>query len=143
MLSRGHYARKTWSSTGTPRPQLVRAIDRHKDQTYYLSGVSEAALAKALFPLGELTKTEVRALAVKYDLPTASRGESMGICFVGEKRRFSDFLGKDLSRTLFCSSSVTVYSRSRVHQAEPRSNRGRDFWSPNRNSSRPMVLYNW
>lgn len=82
----------------------MRAVDRHKDQTYYLSGVPEAALAKAIFPLGELTKPEVRELASKYGLPTASREESMGICFVGEKRRFSDFLGQCLS--MHCIISV-------------------------------------
>ncbi|KAF8625580.1 hypothetical protein AX15_005301 [Amanita polypyramis BW_CC] len=85
----GHYARKDWSGS---RPRLLRAADRNKDQSYYLSSISEGGLRRALFPLGHLTKPQVRELAKKYQLPTAERPESMGICFVGEKARFSNFL---------------------------------------------------
>jgi tRNA U34 2-thiouridine synthase MnmA/TrmU len=91
-LHSGHYARKCWSPGHPSRPRLLRAIDRHKDQTYYLSAISEKSLARTLFPIGDLTKTQVRELAHKYKLPTASRDESMGICFIGEKRKFRDFI---------------------------------------------------
>ncbi|KAG9226479.1 hypothetical protein CCMSSC00406_0005854 [Pleurotus cornucopiae] len=84
----GHYARKL---TG-PRAKLLRAVDRHKDQTYYLSSLSEASLNRALFPIGGLTKPEVREIARKHNLVTAERPESMGLCFVGEKGKFRDFL---------------------------------------------------
>ncbi|KIK69512.1 hypothetical protein GYMLUDRAFT_186565 [Collybiopsis luxurians FD-317 M1] len=86
----GHYARKAWSSDG--RPQLLSAKDQIKDQSYYLSSISEQGLARALFPLGDLTKVQVRELARSYQLETAERPESMGLCFVGEKGKFSKFL---------------------------------------------------
>jgi tRNA-5-taurinomethyluridine 2-sulfurtransferase len=84
----GHYARKALSS----QPALLRARDINKDQSYYLSAMPESSLARTLFPIGSLTKAQVRALAEQYKLPTAARPESMGICFVGEKRRFSEFI---------------------------------------------------
>ncbi|EPQ57770.1 tRNA 5-methylaminomethyl-2-thiouridylate-methyltransferase [Gloeophyllum trabeum ATCC 11539] len=106
-LATGHYARKEWTQSFTPasssssdlyemriRPQLLKATDRHKDQTYYLSSIKEDSLRKALFPLGDLTKPEVRAMAKRFGLPTAERAESMGICFVGEKRKFSEFVSQ-------------------------------------------------
>jgi len=89
----GHYASKDWKyHNGVSRPRLIRSCDVTKDQTYYLSSVPERSLARALFPLGNLKKTEVRELAAKWSLPTAAREESMGICFVGEKRKFHDFI---------------------------------------------------
>ncbi|KAF9017214.1 5-methylaminomethyl-2-thiouridylate-methyltransferase [Hymenopellis radicata] len=88
----GHYARKAWTPSTPSRPLLLRAADPIKDQTYYLSSISEAGLARALFPLGDYTKAQVRDLARQYELPTAERAESMGLCFVGEKTRFSNFI---------------------------------------------------
>jgi tRNA U34 2-thiouridine synthase MnmA/TrmU len=122
----GHYARKSWSASG---PELLRARDRNKDQTYYLSQIPESSLARTLFPLGELTKPEVRELASKHGLPTASREESMGICFVGEKRRFNDFL-------CMCSFSCRQFTpdkfRSKIYNAAPRTystyGNGEAYW---------------
>ncbi|KAI0759510.1 tRNA 5-methylaminomethyl-2-thiouridylate-methyltransferase [Irpex lacteus] len=96
-VATGHYADKSWSSPapheGTlPRPKLLRPTDRNKDQTYYLSHMPETSLARTLFPLAPYTKPEVREKAREWGLPTAEREESMGICFVGQKRRFSDFI---------------------------------------------------
>lgn len=92
----GHYAQKRWSSSpssaSNPRPQLIRGSDRIKDQTFYLASISEASLRRVLFPIGHLPKSEVRELARKFQLPTAERQESMGLCFVGEKGKFSRFL---------------------------------------------------
>jgi len=108
----GHYARVGWTDPPVLRPRLLRSVDRNKDQTYYLSSVPETKLrrvsiyhvcqfprrrsclpnTKALFPVGNLTKVEVRKLARIHGLPTAARDESMGICFVGQKRRFNAFL---------------------------------------------------
>lgn len=58
--------------------------DTNKDQTYFLHQLNQEQLSRIMFPLGEYTKTEVRELARKFDLPTAEKGESMGICFIGE-----------------------------------------------------------
>ncbi|KAK0211261.1 tRNA methyl transferase-domain-containing protein [Desarmillaria ectypa] len=93
----GHYARKTWSNHPQPRPQLRCAKDPIKDQSYYLSSISEQSLARTIFPIGDFTKAEVRDLAKKYDLPTAERPESMGLCFIGEKTKFRHFLSSYLS----------------------------------------------
>lgn len=85
------------SDSPIPRPQLLRSSDPTKDQNYYLSAIPEKGLARALFPLGELTKADVRKIAEAAGLPTAKRDESMGICFVGQKRKFNEFLGGDIS----------------------------------------------
>ena len=93
----GHYARKGWKTplgSSIPRPQLLRSSDPTKDQSYYLSAIPEKGLERALFPLGELTKADVRKIAEAAGLPTAQRDESMGICFVGQKRKFNEFLGE-------------------------------------------------
>ncbi|KAG8708257.1 hypothetical protein FRC11_006616, partial [Ceratobasidium sp. 423] len=88
-LATGHYARITYHYG---RPRLMRAKDGNKDQTYYLSSVGESRLRRTLFPLSGLTKPSIRALAQEMSLPTAERGESMGLCFVGERRKFDQFL---------------------------------------------------
>lgn len=66
------------------KPQLVQAVDSNKDQTYFLYRVTEEALQKTLFPLGEMTKPEVREKAKELGLVTADKKDSVGICFVGE-----------------------------------------------------------
>ncbi|KAF9473011.1 5-methylaminomethyl-2-thiouridylate-methyltransferase [Pholiota conissans] len=89
----GHYASKSWSdSVDNPRPKLLRPADDQKDQTYFMSAISETGLRRALFPLGHLTKPEVREIAKEYRLPTAERRDSVGICFVGKKTKFNSFL---------------------------------------------------
>lgn len=77
LIATGHYA-------GTIGGRLLAAADAAKDQTYFLYRVSSEALAKTLFPIGELNKPEVRRLAAKFGLPTANKPDSQGICFVGE-----------------------------------------------------------
>ncbi|KAJ1937802.1 hypothetical protein FBU59_004646 [Linderina macrospora] len=89
----GHYARAERKNSG--EMALLRGIDERKDQSYYLSAVSSQQLDRVLFPLGGLRKADdVRALARNAGLATAQKEESMGICFVGERRRFDKFLGK-------------------------------------------------
>lgn len=82
---------------------LRKPLDSTKDQTYYLSSISENSLSRALFPLSQLTKAQVRNLASEWKLPTATRDESMGLCFVGERKKFSEFICKlSLSWSLSC-----------------------------------------
>jgi len=82
-LATGHYARLRMAAS-RKSVELVQAVDENKDQTYFLHQLNQDQLAHTLFPIGAYTKAEVRALAKKFDLPTAGRAESMGICFVGE-----------------------------------------------------------
>lgn len=93
MIATGHYAvRAKGKGQGA---ELRKAKDNNKDQTYFLYRVTENALQHTLFPLGGLTKPEVRELAKKFGLVTASKKESMGICFVG-KVGIRDFLLHEL-----------------------------------------------
>ena len=85
----GHYAR---IDRAGGRPRLLRARDRAKDQCYFLQQVPAAALTAVEFPLGELSKGEVRELARRAGLPVHDRPDSTGICFIGE-RPFRAFLG--------------------------------------------------
>lgn len=87
-LATGHYARTRVIDGKTA---LLRAVDPTKDQSYFLAGVSHAALAHARFPLGELPKSRVRELASAAGLVTAAKKDSTGICFIGE-RDFKSFL---------------------------------------------------
>jgi len=91
-VASGHYARVERASG---RPRLLRAPDPIKDQTYFLSRLSEAQLARAMFPIGHLTKAEVRAEAEALGLATRARPDSQGICFLG-KLRFPDFVAATL-----------------------------------------------
>ncbi len=81
FLATGHYARVSFNAY-SQRWELRRAIDQHKDQSYALWGVRQAALARTLFPLGELTKPEVREIARALGLKTAEKKESQEICFI-------------------------------------------------------------
>ena len=80
-LATGHYARIRRNNV-TGRWELLRARDETKDQTYFLWGLSQEQLSRSDFPLGELTKEEVRALARRANLPVADKPESMELCFV-------------------------------------------------------------
>lgn len=82
LIATGHYARTGQGATG--EPELLRAVDENKDQTYFLYRMSDQALSKTIFPLGEMRKPEVKALAWARGLDVANKKESMGVCFVGE-----------------------------------------------------------
>ena len=88
-VATGHYARRGADDAG--RPTLLRAREGAKDQSYVLWGLSPAVLSKALFPVGHLTKEEVRAAAREHGLAVADKRESQDICFV-EGRSYLDFL---------------------------------------------------
>ena len=82
-VATGHYARtEVTSGPGRPRHRLLRGVDRAKDQAYFLYGLRQDQLARSLFPLGGLTKDEVRSIARAKGLATAGKPESMEICFV-------------------------------------------------------------
>lgn len=88
-VATGHYARTYRDEEGTVH--LLRGTDDNKDQTYFLSQLSQDQLAKTLFPLGDMDKSEVRKIAEENNLATAHKKDSTGICFIGE-RDFKDFL---------------------------------------------------
>ena len=88
-IAMGHYARVTHDPV--KGSYLLRGLDGNKDQTYFLALLSQKQIEKALFPIGDMQKKEVRELAIKYDLATATKKDSTGICFIGE-RRFHQFL---------------------------------------------------
>ncbi|OBX62435.1 tRNA 2-thiouridine(34) synthase MnmA [Moraxella osloensis] len=89
-IATGHYARRGFGDE-TGKAPLLRGLDNNKDQSYFLHAVAGDKIAKTLFPVGELEKPEVRRIAEQYDLATAKKKDSTGICFIGE-RRFKDFL---------------------------------------------------
>jgi tRNA-specific 2-thiouridylase len=86
----GHYARLRHTPAG---PELLKARDAEKDQSYFLHAVAREHFARVLFPLGELHKSEVRAIAREAGLPVFDKPDSTGICFIGE-RPFREFLAR-------------------------------------------------
>jgi len=96
FVATGHYCRKaTIEKDGKTIHQLLAGVDVNKDQSYFLCQLSQQQLAKALFPIGELTKPEVREIAKAQDLVTAEKKDSQGLCFIG-KVRLPDFLQQQL-----------------------------------------------
>jgi tRNA-specific 2-thiouridylase len=89
MIAMGHYAKRIQKLDG--RVAMGVSLDDNKDQTYFLSQVSQAQLSKTLFPLADLPKEEVRRIAQSLHLSVASKKDSTGVCFIGE-RNFREFL---------------------------------------------------
>ena len=89
-IATGHYARVREVDG---QFQLLKGLDASKDQSYFLHRLNQAQLAKTLFPVGELEKTEVRRIADAIGLPNAKKKDSTGICFIGE-RPFREFLNR-------------------------------------------------
>ncbi len=87
-IATGHYARILKSADGF---QLLKGIDKNKDQSYFLYLLGQEELSKSIFPIGNMNKDDVRILAKKLDLPTSTKKDSTGICFIGE-RDFKAFL---------------------------------------------------
>ena len=85
----GHYARRRVGSDG--RARILRGADPNKDQSYFLSMMTGEQVQRARFPVGELLKPQVREVARRFDLPTAGKKDSQGICFIGNVK-MSDFL---------------------------------------------------
>ncbi|MFV0571462.1 MAG: tRNA 2-thiouridine(34) synthase MnmA [Xanthomarina gelatinilytica] len=95
-VATGHYCRKnTIEKEGQQIHQLLAGADANKDQSYFLCQLSQEQLAKALFPIGELQKPEVREIAAQQGLITAEKKDSQGLCFIG-KVRLPEFLQQQL-----------------------------------------------
>jgi tRNA-specific 2-thiouridylase len=97
FVATGHYCRKsaTHDAAGNEVFQLLAGLDPNKDQSYFLCQLSQAQLSKALFPIGHLQKSEVRAIAASIGLPTAAKKDSQGLCFIG-KVKLPTFLQQQL-----------------------------------------------
>ncbi len=87
-VATGHFANVSWSDGDY---QLLRSADENKDQTYFLYMVGQAALSRAMFPVGNLTKAHIRQIAAEAGLPVSEKKDSTGVCFIGE-RDFKAFL---------------------------------------------------
>ena len=132
FLATGHYARSIFKNK---HYHLYAGIDDHKDQTYFLWTITAEKIKKLLFPVGDYKKAEIRELAVKFGLPTASRKESQGICFIPDRdvcsfmRRYAQNLtepgpiidnsGKDLGQH-FGLINYTVGQRERLGLGGPK-----------------------
>ncbi len=93
-IATGHYARLKGAEGAK---ELLKAADASKDQSYFLHRLTQTQLARAVFPLGEISKPEVRGIAQREGLPTFAKKDSTGICFIGE-RPFREFLARYLPR---------------------------------------------
>jgi tRNA-specific 2-thiouridylase len=113
-IATGHYARIT-KNDETKRFELRTAVDFSKDQTYFLWGLTQAQLARTMFPLGEMTKADVRAMAEDLDLPVAKKHESYEICFVpsGDYAAFMDAWLKEKGVTAEATAGVVVDTEGR------------------------------
>lgn len=119
MIATGHYAR-------THNGQLLRAADEDKDQTYFLYRVRAEALTKTFFPLGDYSKPKVREMAKERGLYTATKKESMGVCFVGQvgmreflsqyvKTRPGDIIDRDSRETVGRHDGAIFYTLGQRH----------------------------
>ena len=95
-IATGHYARVRFNAQSA-KHELLKGLDPAKDQSYFLHRLNQAQLAKTLFPVGELQKTEVRRIAQEIGLPNAKKKDSTGICFIGE-RPFREFLNRYIQK---------------------------------------------
>ncbi len=98
QMATGHYAQVLESSPGSF--VLKRGVDRHKDQSYVLSVLRQDQLQHAAFPIGNLTKQEVRALAAQFELPVAARPDSQDLCFI-TSGNYRDFLSNHAPEALY------------------------------------------
>ena len=109
FMATGHYVRIQRAEDG--RMNLLRAVDRSKDQSYVLHVLNQDILAKALFPVGDYPKPEIRAMAEKHGLPTATRKDSQDLCFLaGEDYR--NFLRRNAAEMLRPGEIITRDGRS-------------------------------
>jgi len=97
FVATGHYVRKSETTeNGITHYHLLSGVDGNKDQSYFLCQLNQTQLSKALFPIGELTKPEVRKIAAELQLPNAEKKDSQGLCFIG-KVKLPVFLQQQLA----------------------------------------------
>ena len=117
-VATGHYCRKGEIEVGgKPTYQLLAGKDGNKDQSYFLCQLSQEQLSKSLFPIGELTKPQVREIAMELDLVTAEKKDSQGLCFIG-KVRLPEFLQQKLQPKEGVIYEVQA-ANSIYHQTQP------------------------
>ena len=114
-VATGHYCRKaSFKKDGKEIYQLLAGVDGNKDQSYFLCQLSQEQLATSLFPIGELTKPEVRKIAAELALVTAEKKDSQGLCFIG-KVRLPEFLQQKLQpkegSIIQIAKDSTIYNR--------------------------------
>ncbi len=117
-VATGHYCRKgVIEKNGEEIYQLLSGVDTNKDQSYFLCQLSQEQLSRSLFPIGELTKPEVRDIATKLDLVTAEKKDSQGLCFIG-KVKLPDFLQQQLKpkkgAIVEISDSESLYAENKT-----------------------------
>ncbi|SHE50336.1 tRNA (5-methylaminomethyl-2-thiouridylate)-methyltransferase [Psychroflexus salarius] len=117
-VATGHYCRKeSFTENGTTRYKLLAGKDKNKDQSYFLCQISQNQLSKALFPIGDLQKSEVRKIAAELDLVTAEKKDSQGLCFIG-KVKLPEFLQQKLKPKrgdiIEVDSDHSVYEKKKI-----------------------------
>jgi tRNA-specific 2-thiouridylase len=132
-VATGHYARKQWDPQ-RQRLRLLKGCDPRKDQSYFLFGLSQAQLASAVFPVGELGKDAVRAIAARLALSTADKPESQEICFVPDDD-YAGFVERqapaaDRSGPIVTASGERVGRHGGVHRFTVGQRRGLGLTSP-------------
>ncbi|MXP06311.1 MULTISPECIES: tRNA 2-thiouridine(34) synthase MnmA [unclassified Apibacter] len=118
-VATGHYARvQSLNNEGQTIYQLLAGIDSNKDQSYFLCQLNQYQLSKTLFPIGNLTKPEVRKIASEIGLVTANKKDSQGLCFIG-KIRLPDFLQQKLKPKK--GNLVEIFSDNPIYKKEEQS----------------------
>lgn len=118
-VATGHYARvQSLNNEGQTIYQLLAGIDSNKDQSYFLCQLNQYQLSKTLFPIGNLTKPEVRQIASEIGLVTANKKDSQGLCFIG-KIRLPDFLQQKLKPKK--GNLVEIFSDNPIYKKEKQS----------------------
>ncbi|MBT0810207.1 tRNA 2-thiouridine(34) synthase MnmA [Litoribacter ruber] len=123
FVATGHYCQKdTIEMDGKEIHRLIAGADNNKDQSYFLCQLDQAQLAKALFPIGHLQKSEVRAIAKEKDLITADKKDSQGLCFIG-KVKLPDFLQQQLKpkkgEIKVVSDELPIYQNQNIPEGLP------------------------
>jgi tRNA-specific 2-thiouridylase len=130
LVATGHYARVDFDAQG--RPRLLRGADANKDQSYFLHALAPDTLRHVRFPLGGMTKPEVRAIAQAHELVNAERAESQDVCFAGPEGHFAEFLRRQYDGRatpgVFVDESGRVLGRhAGIHQYTIGQRRGLGF----------------
>ena len=122
FVATGHYCRKDeFEQNGKTTFQLKAGVDKNKDQSYFLCQLNQEQLSKALFPIGNLEKSEVRKIAAEAGLSTAEKKDSQGLCFIG-KVKLPEFLQQQLQpkkgSVIEVSSEKNIYKREEEKHSE-------------------------